>query len=612
MHRRSRSVRSSGAGTICTVTTAERALFSRSDGSSRPRVTVCSTVVLAPATETGSVSASVARWTALSGPTTSTVAGSAVILPTTYPAAGLPSTGGHDRHLSRRRRLERQRDGRRRHLHHLDAERRRAPARASAETAAGPARALRRSSTATMSPAPTRLSAPDAPRTRTSTVRRHVAQQFEAGRKLLQLERHAQPALDRLLAGDDHPQQQRRGRATAPSARNGGTASAMTRLDSVTCTAPRAAARPRRVAAPAPAAAARSASASRPRSIWPSTTSEMLPVSSDTTIATASFSSVRPIAARWREPSSLLSFGLTVSGRKQAAAATRSSCTITAPSCSGDAGWKMLTQQIVGEHRVERNAALDVVAQADLPLDRDDRADRAAPTACSRRRRAPRSIPRRDSGLREVAEERRAAEMRQRAADVGLEQHDDGEHDVADQVANQPVDGLEVPPARAVEQRDEHAAAERHLHGARAANQLQHLVDQDRHHEDVGDIPPADRRAPQEAVSQVDHGVSAHGWSMSAVLCRISSATPTTCTISRDRVHAHDVRAAEHRRRHRGRRRPSRARRRAVAGAPPHERLARRPDEHRPIRAPPRTRAAAPAHHNCAPAVWQTRCPGRR
>ena len=96
----------------------------------------------------------------------------------------------------------------------------------------------------------------------------------------------------------------------------------------------------------------------------------MLPVSSDTTIATASFSSVRPMAARCREPSSLLSFGLTVSGRKQAAAATRSSCTITAPSCSGDDGWKMLDQQIVGQHRVERNAALDVVAQPDLPLDR--------------------------------------------------------------------------------------------------------------------------------------------------------------------------------------------------------------------------------------------------
>ena len=97
-------------------------------------------------------------------------------------------------------------------------------------------------------------------------------------------------------------------------------------------------------------------------------------------------------------------------------------------------------------------------------------------------------------GLREIAEERRAAEVRERAPDVGLKQHDDREHHVAGQVANQPVDGLELRPARAVEQRDEHAAAERHLHGARAANELQDLVDEHRHHEDVDEVPPADRR----------------------------------------------------------------------------------------------------------------------
>ena len=64
----------------------------------------------------------------------------------------------------------------------------------------------------------------------------------------------------------------------------------------------------------------------------------MRPVSSDTITATASFSSVSPIAARCRVPRFRASCGLTVSGRKQAAAATRSFCTITAPSCSGDFG----------------------------------------------------------------------------------------------------------------------------------------------------------------------------------------------------------------------------------------------------------------------------------
>ena len=50
------------------------------------------------------------------------------------------------------------------------------------------------------------------------------------------------------------------------------------------------------------------------------------------TRATASVSSVMPRAARCRVPNSLESSGLGVSGRKQAAAAMRSSWTITAPS----------------------------------------------------------------------------------------------------------------------------------------------------------------------------------------------------------------------------------------------------------------------------------------
>ena len=45
--------------------------------------------------------------------------------------------------------------------------------------------------------------------------RRRLALQLEAGRKLLQLERHAQAALDRLLAGHDHPQQHGERRPTA-------------------------------------------------------------------------------------------------------------------------------------------------------------------------------------------------------------------------------------------------------------------------------------------------------------------------------------------------------------------------------------------------------------
>ena len=109
-------------------------------------------------------------------------------------------------------------------------------------------------------------------------------------------------------------------------------------------------------------------------------------------------------------------------------------------------------QQVVGDHRVERNAAFDVVAQADLPLEDDDRARAARGQV---RGRDDELLDRfvRVLGAFEVAEERRAAEVRERAPDVGLEQHDDREHDVAGQVADDPVDRLELQPLRQEVQR---------------------------------------------------------------------------------------------------------------------------------------------------------------
>src|SRR5262249_31333448 len=166
---------------------------------------------------------------------------------------------------------------------------------------------------------------------------------LQARRKLLQLERRAEPALDRLLARDVHPQHQRDGdrQQLQPE---------MTErpdhVPHVYCTrdSPLRAG-PARRCSTSDRSRGRSSSVPRPRSIWPSKTSEPFPASSETTTATASFSSVRPMAARWREPSSLLILGLIVSGRKQAAAATRSFCTIAAPSCNGDVRWKMLSSR---------------------------------------------------------------------------------------------------------------------------------------------------------------------------------------------------------------------------------------------------------------------------
>ena len=101
----------------------------------------------------------------------------------------------------------------------------------------------------------------------------------------------------------------------------------------------------------------------------------MLPVSSDTTIATESFSSVSPIAARCRDPSSLPR--LRVDRERQKARRRRHAILLHDHRAVVQRRRRQedALQQIVGEHGVEADAALDVVAKADLPLDGDDGAD---------------------------------------------------------------------------------------------------------------------------------------------------------------------------------------------------------------------------------------------
>src|ERR1700730_13260679 len=93
------------------------------------------------------------------------------------------------------------------------------------------------------------------------------------------------------------------------------------------------------------------------RSMLPATAMLIVPVSSEMMTATASVSSVIPIAARWRVPSWVERTGFMESGRKQAAAAIRSRCTITAPSCKGALGRNTVASR-----------SYDSLASSDTPL----------------------------------------------------------------------------------------------------------------------------------------------------------------------------------------------------------------------------------------------------
>jgi len=169
---------------------------------------------------------------------------------------------------------------------------------------------------------------------------RRIADELEPLGAVLHLERHAHEPLDDMLAGDREPQQRRDRQRENLEAE---VAERVVRHQRSYAGRP-ARLRPRRSISKA-CSRARSPSAVTFRSMCPSTAMEISPRSSDTTMATASVSSVRPIAARWRVPRSRSSFGFTVSGRKHAAAATRPSWMIAAPSWSGDPVWKIVTSR---------------------------------------------------------------------------------------------------------------------------------------------------------------------------------------------------------------------------------------------------------------------------
>ena len=144
------------------------------------------------------------------GPMTFTVAGSAVIRPTTNPGAGSPSGTGTIGTMRRDRLLELERDGRRHDLRDLDAVTARGPRRCAGGRAAS--RAVRAvADRAPPRPRPDRAGSAcaDDPRTRTSTVAGRSPTISSVRRNVAELQRHAQAALDDVLAGDGQPEQRR-------------------------------------------------------------------------------------------------------------------------------------------------------------------------------------------------------------------------------------------------------------------------------------------------------------------------------------------------------------------------------------------------------------------
>ena len=209
-----------------------------------------------------------------------------------------------------------------------------------------------------------------------------VADDLQRLRDVAELQRHAQAALDDVLAGDGEPQhrRQREREHLQPEMAERVVA------HQYSCPAGRSSAAAALLRS-ACAAASRSWSGDSPRSIAPSSASEICPrlFGHDDRDGVAFLGQAdrraMPRAELAAEPSD----------SRSAAGSTRPprrapSCRITRAVVQRRARSEDRDEQIVGQRRVERNAALDVVAQADLALDRDDRARSSAATASSPRR----------------------------------------------------------------------------------------------------------------------------------------------------------------------------------------------------------------------------------
>ena len=336
------SSRSTGAGRISTITVALASAIQPDRRIGDADGDDVADALAAAGDVTGSVVASASCRTRLSGPDDLDRRRLGRLPPDDEPGRRLAVDDRHDGHDPGRRLLELERHRRRQRPARPRRRTARGPRRCAGGTAASPGAPAARSSTATTSPGSSR------PSTRRRAAQPHVDGRRAGRRRSRAAAECCGTRAARACCARRRARRRRSARAAsparwpAPSGRDGGrggTPSARRRR-SPTC-AP--AGPPLHDQRPQPVAQLVGASA-RARS-GRRAPAQICPVSSDTTIAAASLSSVSPIAARCRVPSSRLTRGLTVSGRKQAAAATRSSWRMTAPSCSGEPGWKIVTSR---------------------------------------------------------------------------------------------------------------------------------------------------------------------------------------------------------------------------------------------------------------------------
>ncbi len=244
-------------------------------------------------------------------------------------------------------------------------------------------------------------------------------------------------------------------------------------------------------------------------SIVPVEATEIEPVSSETSTTSESLSSDIPMAARCRVPSCLEISGLSESGRKHPAAATRD------PSNNHGAIMQRRPrpedgdQQVVGKFGIERNPALDIGLQPGLPLHDHQRTDAILRKIFGRHH----DIVIDGFGVvrSEFHQGKVPAEPRKSPADFRLEQNNQRNRHVRHQRGEQPFHHFQPRPLRAPVKKNKQRDGHQHLHGARPAQELEQVIDQSRNNQDVQRCSEVQAREGSHGQCGCEHGRNFYG-----------------------------------------------------------------------------------------------------
>ena len=146
------------------------------------------------------------------------------------------------------------------------------------------------------------------------------------------------------------------------------------------------------------------------------------------------------------------------------------------------AGAKDRGQKIIGDARIQRDAAFDIGAQANVTFYDDQRAGLILRKQICRQNYVVVGV---SFGTRRATEAKPGAQSCEGMANLRLKDHNQRENNIGKQSAEKPVQSAELADAGEIEGKRQDGHAHQHGRGPSAADQHQKLVNDHRHQQNV-------------------------------------------------------------------------------------------------------------------------------